>query len=468
MMKKNMFEKDIMSVQDQLKRMNGRGVNQKTTHVINFEDAIDYVQDHLVDKLVDERSGSKTEIKDSKVFTKQMLRDEKDRYRVLIEGIMDSANFKIAGYDNHELFIKDAVEEVVGYSVLSDAFDDPTVTDIFVISHDLIFVERNDSTPVEYERKFRSEKQYHDFIERVLKKTGKEVNSGDKKIVDADFYEDRIAVTSKSVSPISPSMTIRKHKESHILLDQIIKGGTMNQEVADLFEAIIEGELNLIYAGITGSGKTTTLRALLDKSVPAQGKRMIIVEDTQELFPKSKHTLQMVTSKGSRESDSVTLRDLILTSLRLKPKYIVVGEVRGVEAEAAVEAMETGHSTLFSMHGGVSMNIINRLINKYLMQMPSLSVEVVERIIGSSLDYIAIQDDIPGIGRRVTSINEISYDYRNRHLVLIRIMEYDFETGEFKMINKISPEKGRNMMRRGVPSKKVMELVRDKEESYIE
>lgn len=245
-------------------------------------------------------------------------------------------------------------------------------------------------------------------------------------------------------------MTIRKHNEDQITKEHIVKNGVLNEELADLLGLLITGESNLIYAGITGSGKTTTIRALLDHYVTKANKRMLVCEDTQELFPQNEHTLELVSVKSDDESLRVTLGQLIITALRLKPKYIIVGEVRGEEAQAAVEGMETGHSTIFTMHGGNPWNIINRLVTKYLMAMPSLGIDVVERIIGSSLDYIAIQDNIPGTGRKCTSLSEVTYNFETRRIELKPIYKYDFRTKEFKFENKISREKADMMMSRGV------------------
>ena len=206
---------------------------------------------------------------------------------------------------------------------------------------------------------------------------------------------------------------------------------------------------------------------MIDHYVTEANKRMLVAEDTQELFPENEHTLQLVTSPTNDPKSNVSLRDLVMTALRLKPKYIIIGEVRGPEAEAAVEAMETGHSTIFTMHGGTPWNIIDRLVNKYLLVMPSLSIEVIERIIGASVDYVIVQDDIPGIGRRVSSISELSYDFTNRQVRVVPIMSFDFETEDFVFINKLSPEKGTKMMRRGIPVDVIRELVREDEDEYI-
>ena len=112
--------------------------------------------------------------------------------------------------------------------------------------------------------------------------------------------------------------------------------------------------------------------------------------------------------------------------------------------------MATGHSTIFSMHSGTPIDAINRLVTKYLMQMPSLGVDVVERIIGSALDYILIQDDVPGIGRRVTSVTEVNFNYETRRVDLKTIVKFDFRQKDFIFPNKLSEEKAEKMLRKGI------------------
>jgi pilus assembly protein CpaF len=234
--------------------------------------------------------------------------------------------------------------------------------------------------------------------------------------------------------------------------------------MAELMRLLIKGERNIIYAGITGTGKTTSIRAILDHYVTSLNKRIIVCEETQELFLENDHTLDLVASKSDDKKSSITLYDLIITCLRLKPKYIVVGEVRAEEAEAAVEAMETGHSTIFTMHGGRPINCINRLVTKYLTKMPTLGIEVVERIIGSAVDYIWVQDNIPGIGRRVTEVAEVDYDFVNKCVRVTPIYKYDFKTNDFVLVNKIHPEKADLMLRRGVLYDEIAPWIKDEEE----
>lgn len=447
------METDFKSFRRDLMKLNRQ--KQENGIVLSYEEALEEVQELLSQRLAQEMDIEQKEKEKQVVKDKEYLRQKKEKYRDLITSIVLSNSIRVRGYegggDNPDIydFIEEMVGEFAGYSVLEEAFKDPEVSDIFCLRWNCIFVEKK-GVNQKYPYTFRSPKHYKNVVERFIRESGKEINNGDSTIVDFELYGDRGCATSPRVSPKDYSLTIRKHSEDHIRLEQLIQWQVFDQKVADLLGTLIVGETNIIYAGLTGSGKTTSIRALLDHYVTKANKRMLVCEDTQELFPENEHTLELATVKSDDPNVAVPLSRLIVTALRLKPKYIVVGEVRGVEAEAMVEGMETGHSTITTMHGGNPWNIINRLVTKYLMQMPSLSIDVVERIIGSSLDYICIQDNIPGVGRKCTSIHEVSYDFHDRKVVLKPIVEFDFKTNSFVFKNKISMEKAQTMMRRGI------------------
>lgn len=437
------FKKDMMKLNNQ--KMDGS--------TLEYDEALEYVRKELAEILKQDMELENTPNEEK---NKAYLRKKKAKYREYITEIIYKSRIRVRGYTgaNGEKtmndFIEEMVEEFAGYSILADAFNDPEISDIYVIDWETIFVEKKGKN-VKYWKKFRSPKHYKDTLDRLLREAGKEINNGESKIVDFELYGDRGCATSKAVSPRDYSLTIRKHAEDHITADDLIKHEVLNKEIAEFLGMVIFGECNIIYAGLTGSGKTTSIRALLDYYVTKANKRMLVCEDTQELFPKNEHTLELVSVKSDDPRLAVPLEVLVYTALRLKPKYIVVGEVRALEAQAAVEAMETGHATIFTMHGGKPWNIINRLVTKYLSAMPSLGIDVVERIVGSAVDYIVIQDHIPGIGRKVTSITEVDYDFNTRRVTLKTIYKFDFKTKQFVMKNKINPEKAEKMLRRGIP-----------------
>lgn len=416
------------------------------------EEALDKLRKDIEEKLAAEiRKGlgpPKVELAEK---NKEYLRNLKSYYFTLIMDSLSELNMRIKGYSTPEAFAQVAVAEFAGFSILEDAFNDPKVTDIFVIAWDCIFVERSGSVPVKYPKTFKSPKHLKATIDRLMREGAeKEINNGKNRIVDCDIYGDRYCLTAPSVSPRDYSITIRKHSESHVTLQDVLKYRVMNVEIANFIGTLMKGECNVVVAGITGSGKTTTLRALIDFYISKLGRRMVVAEDTRELFLENPHTLELVTVKNDDPALAVTLEKLILTALRLKPKYIAVGEVRGVEIMAMIEGMETGHSTLTTMHGETWMNCINRTITKYMTAMPSLGVEVVERIIGSALDYVIIQADIPGVGRKIKNITEISYDFEQRKIVGKTIYEYNFDTNDWDRKGEVSEDKLQKMRGRGV------------------
>lgn len=349
--------------------------------------------------------------------------------------------------------IDDLVEELAydtgGLKAISPLLNDNKVSDIFILSWNMIYVERDGLNRL-YKATFRSHKEYLTFLEHFLAENGKKIDKGNNKVVDFEVYGNRGCGVDNVVTPRDTSLTIRIHPESHITLSKIMKFKGLNEEQSEFFRLILKGECNLIYAGLTGSGKTTTIRALLDEYIPQFKRRVMVCEDTQELFLENPHTLEFISYKHGDPKLAVPLQNLIFIALRQKPKYIIVGEVRAEEAQAAVEGMETGHSTIFTMHGGKPINCINRLVTKYLVAMPSLGIEVVERIIGEAVDYIAIQDNIPGIGRRITSISEISYDYEKRTIDIKTIFKFDFEINDYIRMSGLHPDKVSKMLARGV------------------
>lgn len=448
--------------------------NSKNSLVLSYEDAYEKIINDEefkkkisseIDDRLNDRKNAKAVIKNKEYF-----RELKKNYNFIITEIVIKNNIVVRGYADRTKLISDFVEDMVGFSAIKDLMYDDNVTDIYILKYNKIYYEsRKHSKPVKFKGKFKNEKAFKDFAERLLREANKGVlDNGENKVIDFDLYGDRYNAISPAVSPNGITLTIRKHSEDHITLKQIIDSGCMTQEVADFLGKLILGETNMIVAGITGSGKTTTMRALLDYYVTMSNKRMLVCEDTRELFPTNDHTLELVTSIGDNEKSSIGLRDVIILALRQKPRYIIVGEVRGPEAESAVEAASTGHSTIFTMHAGKPINAIDRLVTKYLMQMPNLGIDVVERIIGSSVDYIVIQDDIPGVGRRITSITEVEYDYDTRRVSLKPIVKFNIRKNKFEFVNYISLDKAENMLRKGVKDTELKQYVKEWQKEELE
>lgn len=215
-----------------------------------------------------------------------------------------------------------------------------------------------------------------------------------------------------------------RHIEKHITKEQLIDGNVLTEEMSELLEIIVKGESNLICGGLSGSGKTTIIRSLLKPYASKSDKQLVTVEKEN-------------------------------MAMRLKSNDILFGETRGVEAYAAIEAMGTGHHAILTMHGFDARDIVNRLMTNFLMEKPSLDIKIAERTIGNSLDFICIQENIPQIGRRLTSIVEVVFDFEKQCIELKPIYSFNFLKKEFNLVNKISSGKAEELARRGVTSKEL-------------
>lgn len=304
-----------------------------TSKTLTYVQALENVKVALVpfaEKELQEEAKRKKQniiIEKNKTYLRQRFAIMTER----INNIVAEQGIRVGGMTVEE-FVSAAVSELEGHDILEDAFKDDEITDIYVYCWDKIFVEKNGENVI-YPKKFRNEKHYEMFIERLTREAGGRLDPGSNKICDYDLWGDRYCLTSKAISPAGDSMTIRKHSDSHITLDDLLKYRTLDDITAEFFNLAIVGQTNWIYAGITGSGKTTDVRALINDFLPKTNRRMLVCEDTRELFIDHHQTLELQSFKSKEDDARVDLSRLIHTALRLKPKYIAVGEVRGAEAE---------------------------------------------------------------------------------------------------------------------------------------
>ena len=293
----------------------------------------------------------------------------------------------------------------------------------------------------------------------ILRKTGKKTNAGENKITDAEFFGNRLNVLNKTICPKGTALSLRKHYEDPITLAKLIKQGVLNEELAELISVIIASERSFVMGGITGSGKSTTLRALLNANLEYQNKRVVVVEDTQELFLKVKNSVEAVTFAGN-EKTSITQTDLIIASLRMRPRIIVIGEIRGPEIYSAVQAAATGHMLITSCHGETSTDIINRLVIGYQQVMPNMTDAMVEKVVASSISFVMIQDDNPLYGRKLSILDQLVIDQTTGRCALRPIARFNFENKDWDFFNTITKDTQYNMLRRGIPKDRLDALTR--------
>jgi pilus assembly protein CpaF len=252
-----------------------------------------------------------------------------------------------------------------------------------------------------------SEQELEDIIEEVYTRVGKTISYyqpyGDVCLPDGS----RINVITYPLARCGTTMTIRKFNRELHSLDDLIKIGTLSQKMADFLIACIQGRVNILFSGATGSGKTTTME-MLSHHIPEQ-ERVVTIEDTAELVLHQENLVPMETRNPDKDGKGeVTLRDLIRNALRMRPDRIIVGEVRGPEALEMIQAMSTGHrGTLAVIHGNSPQEIASRMETLILSSGIKLPILEIRRMISNTLNVIVQQERFPDGVRRITHISEV-------------------------------------------------------------
>lgn len=228
-----------------------------------------------------------------------------------------------------------------GLDVLQPLIDDPAITEIMINNHDEIFIEKNGEI---YESKvqFESSEKLEDIIQMIVGKVNRTVNASSP-IVDARLQDgSRVNVVLPPIALKGPTMTIRKFPERPLTIEDLIQKNSITEDVAEFLKQLVQARYNIFISGGTGSGKTTFLN-VLSNFIP-KDERIITIEDSAELQIKSVPNLVSLETRNANTEGKgeITIRDLIKSSLRMRPDRIVVGEVRGVEALDMLQAMNTG------------------------------------------------------------------------------------------------------------------------------
>ena len=251
-----------------------------------------------------------------------------------------------------------------------------------------------------------TDEDMQEIIDEVFNKVGKPISyynpSGDVCLEDGS----RLNLITYPLARCGTTLTIRKFDRQLHSIDDLIEKGTLSRKMADFLIACIKGQVNILFSGATGSGKTTTME-MLSYHIPEQ-ERIVTIEDTAELILHQENLVPMETrSPDEHGKGEVTLRDLIRNSLRMRPDRIIVGEVRGPEALDMIQAMSTGHrGTLAVIHGNSPQEITSRLETLILSSGIKLPVHEIRRMIGNTLNIIVQQERMADGVRRITQISE--------------------------------------------------------------
>lgn len=290
--------------------------------------------------------------------------------------------------------------------LLQELIDDKSVSEIMVNGADSIFYERNGKIYT-WDRHFESREKLEDVIQQIVSRSNRQVNES-VPIVDARLSDgSRVNIVLDPVALNGPILTIRKFPEEAITMEKLIEWESLSQEAADYLKILVQAGYNIFISGATSTGKTTFLNVLADY-IP-KTERVITIEDSAEL---QLHDIANLVRMEVRQADaegvsSVTLRDLIKASLRMRPDRIIVGEVRGPEALDMIQSMNTGHDgSLSTGHANSPEDMLSRIETMILMG-SDMPLPAIRKQIASSIDIIIQLGRLRDRSRRVTEITEV-------------------------------------------------------------
>jgi pilus assembly protein CpaF len=300
--------------------------------------------------------------------------------------------------------------------ILQPVLDDASVTEIMVNGPDNIFIERNGRIS-KMELGFESKEKLEDVIQSIVSKANRMVNEASP-IVDARLADgSRVNVVLQPVAINGPIMTIRRFPEKPMTIEDLIKHESITEEAAETLRNFVKAKYNIFICGGTGSGKTTLLN-ILSGFIPSD-ERIITIEDSAELQINGiENIVRMETRNANVEGKGqITIRDLIRTSLRMRPDRIIVGEVRGPEALDMLQAMNTGHDgSLSTGHANSTADMLSRL-ETMVLGAAQLPLEAIRQQIASAIDIIIHLSRLRDKSRRVLEVSEIA-GYANGKIIL--------------------------------------------------
>lgn len=317
-----------------------------------------------------------------------------------------------------------------GLDILQPLVDHPDITEIMINSHQEIFVEQEGNVrriPLQFESRERLE----DIIQMIVSGVNRIVNESSP-IVDARLKDgSRVNIVLPPIALKGPTMTIRKFPSEPMTMSDLIEKGALHQEAAILLQQLVRSKYNIFIGGGTGSGKTTFLNAL-SQFIPSD-ERIITIEDSAELqIVTVPNLVSLETRNANTEGKGqISIRDLIKSSLRMRPNRIVIGEVRGAEALDMLQAMNTGHDgSLSTGHANTISDMISRL-ETMVLSGAELPIAVVRQQISSAIDIFVHLSRLRDRSRRVTEISEVIGMQEGEVLLnpLFRFQEQDEREG---------------------------------------
>ena len=330
-----------------------------------------------------------------------------DRVSHVMDQILRERRHEIPSRIPLDTFRQALMDELIGYGPISPVLRSSRVSEIMINGPDHVFVESKGKI-FESGIRFFSEQHLLSIIQRIVEPLGRHVDEASP-MVDARLPDgSRVNAIIPPLALQGASVTIRKFSEKKLTTDDLIKFGSMTPEMALFLEEAVRSRQNILVTGGTGSGKTTLLN-VLSLFIP-KGERVITVEDSAELKLDHPNLVSLEARPANIEGKGrITIRDLVINTLRMRPDRIIVGECRGAEALDMLQAMNTGHDgSLTTAHANNPRDALTRLENMVMMAGFDLPSKAIREQIASALDLIVQQTRLPDGSRKIIQISEVT------------------------------------------------------------
>ena len=323
-----------------------------------------------------------------------------------------------------------------GFGVLDGIMKDDSITEVMINGYQNIFVEQKGRVH-KLDMTFEDTRRLEDVIQRIVGQAGREVNQANP-IVDTRLPNgSRVNVVLPPISLVGPVVTIRKFSKNPMTIERLIAYGSLTQPIADFLETLVKAKYNIFICGGTGSGKTTFLNAL-SNYIP-KDERIITIEDSAELQIENVPNLVSLETRNANSAGAgaITIRDLIKSSLRMRPERIIVGEVRGAEALDMLQAMNTGHDgSLSTGHANSTHDMLSRLETMVLQGAAGLPLPAIRQQISSAVDIIIHLSRLRDHTRKTMAITEVLGLDERGNIMLNPL--YEFEEDENSTLEHVS------------------------------
>ena len=388
---------DPLGAMDRLNNRQNASGDAASSKTEGFEAAVHRIKEQVLPRLLE-----RVDPEAAATLGKDELAEE---FRPIIGEVL--AELKIT-LNRREQFAleKVLVDELLGLGPLEELLADPTISDIMVNGPDQTFVERKGKLEVAHIQ-FRDEEHLFQIAQRIVNKVGRRVDQTTP-LADARLQDgSRVNVIIPPLSLRGTAISIRKFSEKPITLDMMRGFGSMSEKMATVLKIAGAARMNVVISGGTGSGKTTMLNALSKMIDP--GERVITIEDAAELRLQQPHWLPLETRPPNLEGQgAITIRDLVINALRMRPDRIILGEIRGQEAFDLLAAMNTGHDgSMATLHSNSPRECLARMENMVMMGDIKIPKEAISRQIADSVDLIVQVKRLRDGSRRTTNITEV-------------------------------------------------------------